>query len=397
MAERARLGLWNRKYVEHHKRVMDWVEGGLPKRDIGVPLHVRQIVNHGMSDYWRLWGSLAAWVRPALPPNVSIAAFVTDSPVPNAWPFRDAFGPGQHVVVVTSTTIARMQRLAYIVAQAAEAHGSRWAESPTLGAAFPPQHSRREDFDAFAQLVLQAAFVFLFNHELAHLNNGHDGCAASTSAYHWYVEKIERPKRIRRTVEFDADASAFAWTQYFYSRFNANPQTLTELGPTRARMVRACLASPESRLTITAYGALVFHLALSSHAHERDAEHPSFRERVRLSRLACRNHARVARIDPVSDVESAQLAVGLVCYDALQPEPDRILVGRDTEEAERPFFSALRDALLGDDGEDGGKNDVERHREMAGEMAQLQPVLEKRRIHSNLPRVDWWSDLLATH
>lgn len=402
MANPTNLLAQQRRYIDTFRRAQTWVDNGGPGRDIGRPMHVREIVREGLSDYWRLWRNLAAWVRPALPPNVGIEALVTDSKEANAWPFRHAFGADQHAVVVTHSTITRMQRLAAYVAQCTRAQPQ--CREDTLSAVFPEGHQASEDFDAFAQVIMQSAFLFLFNHELAHLLNGHGGCATSTDVLHWMAHKLDRPKRVRRTVEFDADASAFAWVLQYYQRFNGRPELLRALGPVRARVVAACMGSNQSRLTVTALGALVFHLALSNHAHARDGEHPSFRERVRLSRQACRTFEHGLQVHG-SDADSAELALSVVVLDALLPAEDRILVGTPSprngdaegkaEVKERPFFDQLRDALQAADADDDAKSDIARQREMAREMQLLRPQLKSNRILHALAPVDWWTDALA--
>lgn len=385
------LRLWARAYANEYREMKSWVDSGAPGRNVGQPMPAKAIVRDGLADYWRLWESLASWVNPGLDERHTVRGCVTDSMAVNAWPCRDALGPGQHVVVVTKATIMRMQRVAYLVLLTMQCTPDLRREKSLIGALMPDVELGSEDFTAFSELAMQAAFVYLFTHEFAHLHNGHDGCATCTDdPITWWSDKIDS-NLTSRAVEFDADASALVWTAMFFGRYNADASVLSQLGAVRARMVSACLKDDSGRATIAALGAVIFNLSMSSKAHVGDSTHPNFRERVRLAKVAIRSVAARSGVSGDIALECSVFGAMMVFIDAQRDATDRILVGKSTDGRADPLFLALRDGLLaGSDGEDD-VNEKKRHRSMARKMSTLSAGLNARRIKSTLPQVDWWS------
>ncbi|WP_152182750.1 hypothetical protein [Xanthomonas sp. LMG 12459] len=381
----------NRKYSDQYNQMLAWAKVGAVGRRIGMPMSAREVIKDGLADYWRLWESLASWVNPGLDSCHSVKGCITDSSVVNAWPFRDALGPGQHIVVVTKATILRMQRIAHLVMSTIRCTPTFWEKGHSIGNILPQQELGPEDFSAFSEMVMQAAFVYLFAHEFAHLHNGHEGCAAHTEdSLTWWSEKVDQNLG-SRAVEFDADASALAWTVLFFSRFNANASILSQLGAVRARMVSSCLKDESGRVTVAALGSIVFNLSMSSGSHGGNSTHPNFRERVRLARIAVKYHAANTSISGDVALDCSVFGAMMVFIDAQHTGGDRILVGDSDPGVDPPFFSVLRDALLAGDAPEEDVEERKRHRSMARKMSALMPSLNGKRIRSSLPRVDWWS------
>ncbi|WP_153066756.1 hypothetical protein [Xanthomonas arboricola] len=390
-----KLKVWGRKYSDHYKEMVEWLDGGKVRYEIGRPMPVKAIVKEGLADYWRLWDSLASWVNPGLDGGNSVKGCITDSNAVNAWPFRDALGRGQHVVVVTKATILRMQRIAYLVLLTVKLSPYLRRKDSLIGALLPDLELGDDDFSAFSEIVMQSAFVYLFAHEFAHLHNGHEGCATCTEdPLTWWSEKVDQ-NLMSRTVEFDADASALLWVALFFNRYNANASVLSELGVVRARMVSNCLKSESGRVTIAALGAIIFNLSMSSNSHAGDSTHPNFRERVRLAKIAIRSIAAESKVIGDVALECSVFGAMMVLIDAQQEGGSRILVGYSEPEVAPPLFATLRDALLVAGGVEEDIEEKKRHNSMARKMYKLLPSLNGRRIRSTLPRIDWWSMELA--
>lgn len=376
-----------------HLELLAWSRKNDRYRDIGTPMCTKAMRKRGSQEYGWLWDSLANWISPAIGPQHSVQTCITNAPQVNAWPFRDALGPGRHVIAATISLLEKMQRVAGLVASTAESASDTDGSMSMLGKLLPARDMTSEDYQAFAELVAQACLVHLFTHEFAHLHNGHAGCAAAShDVLTWWSKKQVDTKLRQRAIEFDADASAFAWTDLFYSGFNESKVKSEQLGRVRTRVITSCLSTQEGRLFIASLGAIVFNLVVASFPEPENSTHPRFEERIRLARIASGSMAIGAGIPAGIDLAACAFCLAMVTRDSLSEGDKRVLVGTGDLRVSRPRLSDLGGPLACAPGVDSLTSEEKiKHRAMAKEILAMEGELVNRRILSTLRKVDWWS------